>query len=689
MITKSQSLLAALFLPFVALGTLFLVFVLYLPTQAKGGTYVVNTTEDTTDGSCNAAHCTLREAILAANASAKADTITFSLPPSATITLGGTVLPYITGTLTIDGSTAENLTISGDNASRIFLIGPLPPGYLGPSEFSEVENVTIPTVTLSNLTITNGNEAGGFGGGIFNDGRLTIKNSTLTSSTSGYGGIIHNNHTLTVTDSVLSNNSSTSFGGAIFNVNYGSVSIINSEIISNTAGNNGGGIFNGNGRLTVRNSTFVNNSTSDTEDGGAIFNDSRLTVENSTFGNNFAYEGGAIFSQALLTVTNSTFNGNIAVFRGGGIHNKTWNTVTINNSTFYGNSADSLGGGGGIYNNGDLNFSNTIFANSLNGSDCANWDKIITNINNLVEDGSCSPAYTGDPLLGPLQDNGGNTWTHALLDGSPAIDAGDPGSCAAPPVNNLDQRGKIRPADGDGDGLAICDIGAHEVVPTIGLGKNAPVVAAAGEFITYTLTAVNNLTTTVTNVVLTDTIPTNATYISGGTLVGNVVSWTLPSLAVGETFTRSFIVTATQTITNHDYRVSAAGGYSTTGSVPVVTIVVEPITGLVATNNSPTTIGDMTTLMASVVTGDDVSYTWAFGDGDTGSGANTTHTYPDVGVYTAVVTATNSVSTVTATTVVTIEQDTWTIYLPVVVDQDGNAKQAAQPPPLSLKRYWR
>jgi PKD repeat protein len=97
----------------------------------------------------------------------------------------------------------------------------------------------------------------------------------------------------------------------------------------------------------------------------------------------------------------------------------------------------------------------------------------------------------------------------------------------------------------------------------------------------------------------------------------------------------------------------------------------------------------MTTLMASVVTGDDVSYTWAFGDGDTGSGANTTHTYPDVGVYTAVVTATNSVSTVTATTVVTIEQDTWTIYLPVVVDQDGNAKQAAQPPPLSLKRYWR
>jgi hypothetical protein len=66
-----------------------------------------------------------------------------------------------------------------------------------------------------------------------------------------------------------------------------------------------------------------------------------------------------------------------------------------------------------------------------------------------------------------LANNGGNSQTHALLDGSPAIDAGDNAACAAPPVNNVDQRGQPRHialADGNGDGTITCDIGAFELL---------------------------------------------------------------------------------------------------------------------------------------------------------------------------------------------------------------------------------
>jgi hypothetical protein len=128
----------------------------------------------------------------------------------------------------------------------------------------------------------------------------------------------------------------------------------------------------------------------------------------------------------------------------------------VTNSTFSGNSAPAGGGihsHAGFYAEGVLNYSNTIIANSSAGGDCVISDGFIgTNTNNLVEDNSCSPALHADPLLGPLQDNGGPTQTLALLPGSPAIDAALLANCPA-----TDQRGVSRPQG------AGCDIGAFEL----------------------------------------------------------------------------------------------------------------------------------------------------------------------------------------------------------------------------------
>jgi len=180
--------------------------------------------------------------------------------------------------------------------------------------------------------------------------------------------------------------------------------------------------------------------------GGGIYNQGTLTVQNSSLaGDSADWDGGGIYNQGTLTVQNSTLAGNSAT-GGGGIYNL--GTLTVQNSTLAGNSADSSGGG--IYNWGTLYYANTIIANSPDGGDCYGGT-IGTNIRNLVEDGSCSAALSGDPLLGALADNGGGTATMPLLPGSPAIDAGDDAGCLA-----TDQRGAPR-AD------LRCDIGAFEL----------------------------------------------------------------------------------------------------------------------------------------------------------------------------------------------------------------------------------
>ena len=100
--------------------------------------------------------------------------------------------------------------------------------------------------------------------------------------------------------------------------------------------------------------------------------------------------------------------------------------------------------------------------------------------------------------------------------------------------------------------------------------------------------------------------------------------------------------------------VTATNIFNSMATSTIVAIVEEPITGLTATNDSPTFLGGITHFIATIATGTSVTYSWDFGDGINGSGATPSHMYDDLGDYTAVVTATNSVSSGTANTLVTI-----------------------------------
>ncbi len=252
----------------------------------------------------------------------------------------------------------------------------------------------------------------------------------------------------------------------------------------------GGGIEN-HGKLTVAHSTLSRNTAFA---GGGIRNFGTLTVTHSTVSGNTAHgDGGGIENIGTLTVANSTVSGNSTDRDGGGI----WNgrTLTVTHSTLYQNSAGSSGGG--IFNDGSLisevailNLDNAIVGGSLSGGDCVNGTDAEVNPSgvNLIEDGSCGadsdPDHfiTGNPNLAPLADNGGPTMTVALCQAadspagctgnSPAIDAVPAAACSLA----TDQRGETRPVDGDGDGAALCDIGAYELqVPLPFEGFFAPV----------------------------------------------------------------------------------------------------------------------------------------------------------------------------------------------------------------------
>lgn len=330
-------------------------------------TFAVNTTNDTLlAGACAAAipgQCSLREAMVEANANPGADTIDAT---SVTGTINLTAaLPDITEDVTINGLGASLLTVRRDTGGdyRIFTMR------------------TGGTVTLSGMTIRDGKVSlvgglgGGGGGGILNSGTgtLNVTNSMLLANSAvafgAEGGGIYNSNsgTLNVTNSTLSGNftSSGAFGGGGISNDSGTLNVSDSTLDHNSCiGPCGGGGIASGGTLHVTNTTIRNNSAGA---GGGILA-SAATVTNTTISNNSAESGGGIFTAGMFDVVNTTISNNRAAFGGGGggIYNS--GTLNVTNSTISGNSTFPGRQGGGIANSGTLNVNNSTITGNVAGA---------------------------------------------------------------------------------------------------------------------------------------------------------------------------------------------------------------------------------------------------------------------------------------------------------------------------------
>lgn len=295
---------------------------------------------------------------------------------------------------------------------------------------------------------------------------------------------------LTITDSTVRNNVARLQGGGLFNENE--LTLTRATFSGNVSHAQGGGLYN-QSTATIVDTTFDSNVADG--NGGAIYNNaginstSRVTITGSTLSNNeAATKGGGIYNNDFVTILNSTLSGNHADAIGGGIFNSvdtTPGSVTITNATIVENTTD--GAGGGVVNDqgATVDIQNTIIAaNTALGSNNDVQGQFVSLGTNFIGDAGTSSGFVNgvagdqvgstlspfDAVFGPLADNGGPTLTHALLTGSPAIDAGN--NSGGEPV---DQRGGRRPTDD------TADVGAFEVQDNrLSIGDVTQVEGAGG-----------------------------------------------------------------------------------------------------------------------------------------------------------------------------------------------------------------
>ena len=602
-----------------SLAILVALSVIILPTRAAS-TITVTAIADTLDNGDGL--CSLREAVISANTDTAvggcasgngADTIVFDVALSypATIVLTQTGANEdaaltgdldISGTLTIDGPGAQQLTLDGNQFDRVF----------------EIRSGG--RVTLNGLTLQHGNPGPSDGGGILIDqaGALTVTNASIISNTAAIGGGLVTLGTLRVSDSVVAGN----FGGGVRNQN-GSLILINVNVISNTNGygvsNSGGlltyhtGLVSGNEQgginnfsnsagaeltdltiirntgsgvandgvtfattLILKDSQVLSNTAATgagvtnngdsastsiyrsriaynvaTASGGGVWNWGAMSIISSTIDRNSASNGAGIrHNKGSLGLTNDTVSFNVATNNGGGLYSDSELGALLTNVTLDGNHTNGAPDtGGNLYLDGsNVALKNTIVSNSGAAGNCGFNSPASVNSGgyNLDSGTTCGLKSTGDitstdPLLGAWQNNGGSTPTQALLPGSPAIDHGTNNGCPA-----TDQRGLHRPQG------ASCDIGAYESSDTAPLytlslanaGNGSGNVAKSPNFTSYLSGTIVTLTAN----------PSTGSKFGGWS--GAITDVTNP---VSITLTSDQMITATFDLMTHTLDVNIVG----------------------------------------------------------------------------------------------------------------------------------
>jgi hypothetical protein len=437
--------------------------------------------------------CTLVQAITAANtdtarggcpAGSGADTLVLE-PPGRTVTLtrvdnttyGPTGLPVISSAITIAGNGGTIARPATAPAFRLLAV-------------SATGELTLEGLTLTGGLASGDSDVSNSGGGVSNRGVVTISSSTISGNTAtGLGGGVYNDAAVvTVTESTISGNTADN-GGGIGNSAVGSlyypplplatVTITKSTITGNTGAGVTSGNYAGGVTVTITESTITGNRSggvATSAGGGDIrpFGRATLTISASTISGNTG--AGVSFDssyggQGTATISASTITGNTASAEGGGIMNSSAYggqfTVTLAHSLVAGNRAPSAPE--------IVNRDGTITANAFNLFG-VNGSAGVVGFRPGARDVVPRAGVQLRHILNPtLANNGGPTRTHALVPGSPALNAGDRACTDATGVPlRRDQRGVLRPQEG------VCDIGAFEFLPVVLCGgRPATLVGSA------------------------------------------------------------------------------------------------------------------------------------------------------------------------------------------------------------------